>query len=49
VLQQNDTNHPLLQGRHWPDYPSKLRGLNPFAGEKSAIDDERPPEMQSSR
>jgi outer membrane protein assembly factor BamD len=49
VLQQNDPNHPLLQGRHWPDYPSKLRGLNPFAGEKSAIDDERPPEMQSSR
>ena len=49
VLEQNDPNHPWLHGRHWPDYPSKLRGLNPFAGEKSALDNERPPEMQSSR
>lgn len=37
VLQQNDPNHPWLRGE-WPDYPSKLRGLNPFAGERSAAD-----------
>ena len=35
VLQQNDPNHPWLSG-DWPDYPSNLRKLNPFAGEKSA-------------
>lgn len=41
VLQQNDPNHPYLRG-DWPDYPSNLRKLNPFAGEKSALDnDER--------
>lgn len=37
VLQQNDPSHPWLRG-DWPDYPSNLRRLNPFAGEKSAID-----------
>jgi outer membrane protein assembly factor BamD len=37
VLQQNDPNHPWLHG-DWPDYPSKFRKLNPFAGEKSAVD-----------
>ena len=35
VLQQNDPQHPWLSG-DWPDYPSKWRTLNPFAGEKSA-------------
>lgn len=41
VLQQNDPQHPWLAGE-WPDYPSSLRRLNPFAGEKSAVDnDER--------
>ena len=49
VLEQNDPNHPWLHGRDWPDYPSKLRGLNPLAGEKSALDNDRPPEMQSQR
>ena len=39
VLQQNDPNHPYLSG-DWPDYPSNLRKLNPFAGEKSALDNE---------
>jgi outer membrane protein assembly factor BamD len=34
VLQQNDPSHPWLQG-DWPDYPSKLRTLNPFAQEKN--------------
>lgn len=37
VLQQNDPNHPWLHG-DWPDYPSKFRKLNPFAGETSAVD-----------
>lgn len=37
VLQQNDPSHPWLQG-DWPDFPSKYRRLNPFAGEKSALD-----------
>lgn len=37
VLQQNAPNHPYLSG-DWPDYPSNLRKLNPFAGEKSALD-----------
>jgi outer membrane protein assembly factor BamD len=35
VLQQNDPQHPWLRG-DWPDYPSKWRRLNPFAGEKAA-------------
>jgi len=37
VLEQNDPSHPWLHG-DWPDYPSSLRRLNPFAGEKSALD-----------
>jgi outer membrane protein assembly factor BamD len=37
VLQQNDPQHPWLSG-DWPDYPSSIRKLNPFAGEKSAVD-----------
>jgi outer membrane protein assembly factor BamD len=38
VLQQNDPQHPLLQGKDWPDYPSNLRKLNPFAGDKSPLE-----------
>jgi outer membrane protein assembly factor BamD len=34
VLRLNDPQHPALSG-DWPDYPSSLRKLNPFAGEKS--------------
>ena len=34
VLQLNDPQHPALSG-DWPDYPSTIRRLNPFAGEKS--------------
>lgn len=48
VLQQNDPNHPWLAG-DWPDFPSKFRKINPFAGDKSAVDDGRPPPMQSER
>jgi outer membrane protein assembly factor BamD len=40
VLQQNEPNHPYLSG-DWPDYPSNLRKLNPFSGEKSALDNEK--------
>jgi len=32
VLQLNDPNHPWLRG-DWPHYPSKIRTLNPFAGD----------------
>jgi outer membrane protein assembly factor BamD len=39
VLQQNEPQHPWLAG-DWPDYPSNWRKLNPFAGEKSAIDND---------
>ncbi|HEY4556533.1 MAG TPA: outer membrane protein assembly factor BamD [Lysobacter sp.] len=39
VLQQNAPQHPYLRGQ-WPDYPSNLRKLNPFAGEKSAVDND---------
>jgi len=39
VLQQNDPQHPWLSG-DWPDYPSSLRRLNPFAGDRSALDHE---------
>lgn len=39
VLQQNDPQHPYLSG-DWPDYPWTIRKLNPFAGEKSALDNE---------
>ncbi|MFC0679878.1 outer membrane protein assembly factor BamD [Lysobacter korlensis] len=38
-LQQLAPNHPYLAG-DWPDYPSNLRKLNPFAGEKSALDND---------
>jgi outer membrane protein assembly factor BamD len=48
VLQQNAPDHPWLTG-DWPDYPSNFRKLNPFAGEKSALDEYRPPEMTSER
>lgn len=41
VLQQNQPDHPYLAGK-WPDYPSKFRKLNPFAGEKSALDNDKP-------
>jgi outer membrane protein assembly factor BamD len=34
---QNDPEHPWLTG-NWPDYPWAVRKLNPFAGEKSAVD-----------
>ena len=36
VLEQNDPSHPWLKG-NWPNYPSKLRTLNPFAGDSSAL------------
>jgi outer membrane protein assembly factor BamD len=39
VLQMNDPQHPWLSG-DWPDYPKAIRKLNPFAGEKSALDNE---------
>ncbi|MEG3193361.1 outer membrane protein assembly factor BamD [Lysobacter sp. D1-1-M9] len=39
VLQQNEPDHPYLSD-DWPDYPSDWRKLNPFAGEKSALDNE---------
>ncbi|MGY1425660.1 outer membrane protein assembly factor BamD [Lysobacter sp. A289] len=37
VLAQNAPDHPYLSG-NWPDFPSDWRKLNPFAGEKSALD-----------
>ena len=36
VLELNAPGHPWLHG-DWPDYPSRLRGLNPFGGDKSAV------------
>ena len=38
-LQEKAPNHPYLAGR-WPDYPSNLRKINPFAGEKSPLDND---------
>jgi outer membrane protein assembly factor BamD len=38
-LQQLEPNHPYLAG-NWPDYPNNLRKLNPFAGEKSPLDND---------
>src|SRR5690606_10630015 len=38
-LAQNEPGHPFLSG-DWPDYPWTIRKLNPFAGEKSAIDND---------
>jgi outer membrane protein assembly factor BamD len=40
VLQQNDPQHGYLTG-DWPNYPWTVRKLNPFAGEKSALDKEK--------
>ena len=40
VLEANEPAHPYLSG-DWPDYPWTIRKLNPFAGEKSAIDASR--------
>ena len=40
VLEKNDPNHPYLKGE-WPDYPSNLRKLNPFAGERSPVDNDK--------
>ncbi|GAB3334842.1 outer membrane protein assembly factor BamD [Marilutibacter aestuarii] len=37
-LQAKEPDHPYLAGKNWPDYPSDWRKLNPFAGEKSALD-----------
>lgn len=38
-LRRKDANHPWLSSpESWPDYPSILRKLNPFASEKSALD-----------
>ncbi len=39
VLQQNEPDHPYLSG-DWPDYPSNFRKLNPFAGDRSALDND---------
>jgi len=39
VLEANDPQHPWLSG-DWPDYPSPFRKLNPFGGEKSAVDND---------
>ena len=36
VLEANDPQHPWLSG-NWPDFPWKLRRINPFAGEKSLL------------
>ena len=36
LLQQQAPNHAYLRG-DWPDYPSRLRSLNPFAGDSSAL------------
>jgi len=37
VLRQNAPQHAYFAGR-WPRYPWTIRKLNPFAGEKSALD-----------
>ncbi|MBA3486684.1 MAG: outer membrane protein assembly factor BamD, partial [Lysobacter sp.] len=36
VLKQNQPDHPYLTG-DWPDFPSNLLKLNPFAREQSPI------------
>jgi len=38
VLEMNDPGHAWLSG-NWPNYPWSIRKLNPFAGERSPIDD----------
>ena len=39
-LQQRDPRHPWLtaEAGKWPDYPSLIRKLNPFATEKTPVD-----------
>lgn len=37
VLEKNNPAHPWLRG-DWPGFPSKFRRINPFAGDKSALD-----------
>jgi outer membrane protein assembly factor BamD len=39
VLELNEPDHPYFSGG-WPDYPGNWRKLNPFAGEKSALDND---------
>ena len=39
VLELNEPDHAWLQGRNWPDYPWAIRKLNPFAGERSPLQD----------
>lgn len=39
VLELNEPGHPYLAGGDWPDYPWTIRKLNPFAAERSALDD----------
>lgn len=39
VLQLNDPDHAYFGG-NWPDYPAIWRELNPFGGEKSALDND---------
>ncbi|GAB3730978.1 outer membrane protein assembly factor BamD [Luteimonas pelagia] len=39
VLQENEPDHPWFSG-DWPDHPWAIRKLNPFAGEKSALDND---------
>lgn len=39
LLQQQAPNHAYLRG-DWPDYPGHLRRLNPFAGDRSALQSE---------
>jgi outer membrane protein assembly factor BamD len=40
-LQNADPQHPWLTANgDWPDYPSNLRKLNPFASERSAVDND---------
>jgi len=40
VLQQNEPGHPALTGQ-WPNEPWRIRRLNPFATERTAIDASR--------
>lgn len=40
VLAQNEPGHPALTGK-WPSEPWRVRRLNPFASERTAIDNQR--------
>ncbi|KPN21206.1 outer membrane protein assembly factor BamD [Luteimonas terrae] len=40
VLQQNEPDHPALT-ENWPNEPWRIRRLNPFATERTAIDNDR--------